>query len=154
MTGILVRPAVFGDIESIYAVESTCSYPWTVGDVGRARRQPGGECLVATLFGQVAGYAIHHTYGLREIVLDRIAVHADLRRHGVGSALLRRISWRLGTERTRLVATVPDTSLAAHLFLADRGFQATRVERDAFGRGRDAYRFILFVDVAEAVGTR
>ena len=114
---VSVRRAVPGDVETVAGLELD-AFPqdaWTVAylDEILGGRIPGAELLVAELDGTVVGHAIASTV-FEVAELQRIAVDAGHRRHGVARTLLAAVvdrAARAGAER--LLLEVRDTNAAA-----------------------------------------
>lgn len=96
---------------------------------------------VARIDGQVVGYAVRELHvAHRQLVA--LVVANEYQRQGIGSRLLREVARRNNGQIARVVATVRESSLPAHLFLKENGFRARRVYREWFQDKEDAYEFI------------
>ena len=72
-------------------IERLCfSSPWSAGQLAESISLPGSHCLEAVLDGRLAGYIGFYRV-LDEGFVTNLAVRPDLRRKGVGRALLRRL---------------------------------------------------------------
>ena len=86
-------------------------------------------------------------YELRQkyLTIMNIAVAADQRRRGVGSAMIDKLKGKLSPRRrAKLLLEVSDRNLAAHLWLKSCGLLATRVSPvvcDDYDEPLDCYRF-------------
>jgi ribosomal protein S18 acetylase RimI-like enzyme len=81
-------------------------------------------------------YAIHT--GEAAVTLVTVQIAPDLRRRGIGSALLANLRYRLqAAGPARIDALVDERSLESQLFLRANGFRAARVLPAAFAGGAD-----------------
>jgi ribosomal protein S18 acetylase RimI-like enzyme len=81
-------------------------------------------------------YALHPQEGAVTVLI--VEVSPDLRRRGIGSALLADLRYRLqAAGAVRIDALVNERDLAAQLFLRASGFRAARVLPAAFAGGAD-----------------
>jgi ribosomal protein S18 acetylase RimI-like enzyme len=72
------------------------------------------------------------------IDLLNIAVAPELHRQGIGRTMLHKLDQKIEREGGRVRAVVPETNLAAQLFLRQGGYRALRVFRRCF-EDEDAY---------------
>jgi N-acetylglutamate synthase-like GNAT family acetyltransferase len=86
-----------------------------------------------------AGYMLL-VYHKDAVELLEVGVNPDMRRTGVGRALLLKSLAKLSAARQTWFTLVPDTATEAHLWLRGCGFKAVGVERGRNGE-RDHYRF-------------
>lgn len=151
---VRVRYMLGRDKSAVLAIEAASDpVPWTEGDFRRAMCRTDTLGMVAqTRDGRVAGYAIYEL-GDRHIRVLKLAVRPDLRRRGVGRAMVRDLAGKLTAGcRTRITLVVRETALDAQLFLASCGFQATQVLREFYGdTSEDGYSFMLDHTIAAAV---
>lgn len=93
-------------------------------DAVRSRNTIG---MVAVLEGKIVGYVIYTA--MKDLVLlDRIAIHPDYQRRGLGRQLVARLYQKMystNRERDRIEAIALDDELHVHLFLRAMGFVAT-----------------------------
>ncbi len=124
----MIRPAEEADGPAIASLEQDAfgSDAWSDGLVseGLSGRIPGALYLVAESDGDPAlvGYAAASLFAdVSE--LQRIAVRATLRRHGVATALLHRVEQEARARYSeRLLLEVREDNAAACAFYAARGF--------------------------------
>ena len=132
----MMRP----DVLAVYAIEKmSFSHPWTVGDFIRCGREKRYISVVAEIADEVVGYMI---YDVHKHFLDLLnfAVHPDVRRCGIGQMMIDKIKDRLSKgPRDRVLMEISETNLHGQLFFRAMGFRATRVVRDRFENGGDAY---------------
>lgn len=136
-----IRPADAADVDSIVALEAAAfSDPWSRGQVLAELAQPGSLVLVAVAeAGEAAvGYAaLRHGGGEAEVL--RLAVAAEARRRGIGTALVREGLARLvhaGAGRVFLEVRA-DNRAAAALY-EGLGFARTGRRRGYYRDGADA----------------
>jgi ribosomal protein S18 acetylase RimI-like enzyme len=124
------------------------------GLVSHLKQHSCVSMVATTICGRIAGYIL---YDLRRCSLRvlRIAVAPELRRHGVGSALLNRVKSKLSSaRRTKAVCVADERALDLHLLLRASQFMATSIERNAFSLAEDkidGYRFEYSVEDADLV---
>lgn len=91
-----------------------------------------------------AGYCLYgHREGKKFALLGRVVVDPRVRRHGVGTWLVRAVqsSLRDVIPARRLVCHCPEDYLAGQQFLRALGFVCHAVEEDFYGEGRNSYYF-------------
>ena len=132
----MIRP----DVLAVYAIERmSFNHPWTVGDFIRCGRERHMISVVAEIADEVVGYMIYDVHKHRLDLLN-IAVHPDVRRCGIGQMMIDKIKDRLSKgPRDRVMMEISETNLHGQLFFRAMGFRATRVVRDCFDSGGDAY---------------
>lgn len=118
------------DLPEVLAIErASFDCPWT--EAGFLGVLGCRSCIgiVAERGGRVVGYAVYRLYRRRFEILN-LAVAPDVRRRGVGSALLLSLAAKLyGTPRQALGLNVGERNLPAQLFLRAVGFRAAGVLR-------------------------
>lgn len=86
---VTVREAAASDCEALAAIDRASSpSPWSRSSLLGAVESPSSLLLMAELGGEAAGFAALQ-FGGELAALDEIAVRPDLRRLGLGSALLK-----------------------------------------------------------------
>ena len=98
--------------------------------------------VAETADGSVGGFVVYELLKTRLQVLN-LAVRPDLRRRGIGRALVARLATKLTHQRrSRIMLEVRESNLAAQLFLLRQGFRAVNVLRDFYDQTcEDAYVF-------------
>lgn len=99
------------DCARIEAEYGVCA--WSRDQIIDYLRQPNafGKALMNESGDVVLGYMLYRLIDKRgEINLDRILVHPDTRRAGVGSAMLQRLKERVGVDGIRRVVVLDDLS--------------------------------------------
>jgi len=124
-----IAPMAPADIEEILAIEHQAfSNPWTrrafLGALG-----PDSYALVARYEGQVAGYGIAWIRP-RELHIVNLAVHKDLRRKGIASALIQRLL-RVARQKSlqRAVLEVRISNAPAAALYESHGFERIALDR-------------------------
>ena len=84
----VVRPMATGDIPAVAALEKQCfSVPWSEAGLREELENENAHFFVAEVCGEVCGYVGLHII-LDEGYLCNLAVNANLRRRGIGLALM------------------------------------------------------------------
>src|SRR5690606_22012323 len=102
-------------------------WAWSEEDFLACLRQRNCIGMVAEYRHQVVGYML---YELNKNVLSVInfAVHPDLQRHGVGTAMADKLKVKLSlNHRKMLVVDTRESNLSSHLFWHAQGFVAKEV---------------------------
>jgi len=95
--------------------------------------------MVAEQDKTVVGFMIYERDKTRLHILN-LAVHPQRRRQKVGAALVKRLTSKLSTRRTRITLKVRETNLGAQLFFRQQGFRAVDVLPGHYeDTGEDAY---------------
>lgn len=138
---ILIRHYVRRDLPEMLHIEArSFRLPWSERDFVIVQRERTCWTIVAEDGNAIVGYAVYVTYP-ENIEIVNLAVDPMARRMGVGTALVEHVAGKLSTCRRQSLVVVPsERNLVAHLFLRDRGFKATGVERLPFGPREESYR--------------
>lgn len=91
MSDILIRKALFSDIESVYEIEQESVRSWTIPQFLQELDNKFSLFLVAEKENIIAGYLIAWKIA-DEIQLNSIAVKKYFRRQGIGNKLLSEIN--------------------------------------------------------------
>jgi ribosomal protein S18 acetylase RimI-like enzyme len=118
--------------------------PWSAADYIRASNQRSAVGYSAIRGERVVGFCLVNL--TRDVVeIQRLTVDSEFFRHGVGTALVKKIQSKLHHDRRRVASIeIRETNVAFQLFLRKMGFKAVKVIRNAFndlGLEEDAYRF-------------
>lgn len=101
-------------------------------------------CTVAEASdGQVVGFMVCNL-GRRAFHVDKIAVHPDFRRMGVGAALLGKLVGFIGEpigRRKKILLAVPETNLEGQVWMRAIGFRAVETLRGVDPATEVAYLF-------------
>jgi [ribosomal protein S18]-alanine N-acetyltransferase len=119
-----IRTLEARDIEEVMAIQSTCPEiaQWTVWDYERVAR---GEMAgwVVEEGGAVMGFLVARRV-VRDLEILNFAVREEMRRHGMGAALLREaLAWALSFQATQAILEVRASNLAALRFYERHKFE-------------------------------
>jgi ribosomal protein S18 acetylase RimI-like enzyme len=127
------------DMQDILAIEYECfDSPWDDDDFMDFLGN-GGFVQTVNDGTNVVGYAClsrHRKY----IEVENIAVRPDKQRQGLGRGLMGEVARHLLFGQ-RLVAFISERNMDAQLFFSHIGFKATRVKREYYADGADAFVF-------------
>jgi ribosomal-protein-alanine N-acetyltransferase len=115
--------------------------PWTEEELLRCLRQRNTIGMVAELDDDVVGFMIYELHKNR-LHLASLAVDPQYRRRGIGRAMIRSLTGKigLGSVRNRITLEVRESNLPAQLFFKSQGFRAVQVLRDFYENStEDAY---------------
>ncbi len=123
-----IRWMIRRDMPSVLSIEEqSFEFPWTEEEFIRCLRQRDCIGMVAERNEEVAGFMIYELHKTRIHILS-FAVHPNLRRQAVGTAMVDKLVSKLVFQRrNRIVLEVRETNLAAQLFFRQLGFRATGV---------------------------
>jgi ribosomal-protein-alanine N-acetyltransferase len=146
-----IRWMIRRDMPEVLAIETASfEFPWCEDDFLRALQQRNCIGMVAEHEGRIVGFMVYELHKTQIHVLN-FAVAPELRRHGIGSQMLAKLSSKLSSERrTRIVLEVRETNLAAQLFFRAAGFRAISVLREFYeDTPEDAYIMEYWYHVPE-----
>jgi ribosomal-protein-alanine N-acetyltransferase len=126
-TGLHIRWGVRRDVPHLAAFGT-----WAANQIETVLRRR--ECISIVAEGRDERPAVYAVYSLnrRSLGLLTLAVRPDLRRSGVGAALVAKLKYKVCSHRReRCTVAVPDGNLAMLLFLRAQGFKATGFDRAA-----------------------
>ncbi len=128
-----IRWMIRRDMPDVLAIEDQCfEFPWTEDDFIRCLRQRNCIGMVAEQDERVVGFMIYELHKNRLHVLN-FAVAQNVRRQGVGRAMVAKLLSKLSHERrNRIMLEVRETNLDAQLFFKQIGFRAVSVLRDFY----------------------
>ena len=139
-----VRWMVVRDMPEVLAIESEVfeEDAWSGEDFRKILRQRNCIGNVAENVGddhdEIVGYMVYELISKNKLVVLNLVVAPEWRRNGIGRQMLMKLVER---STRSIVFEVSDRDLATHLFLRSCGFKATKVLRDFFDSGSDAYIF-------------
>lgn len=147
MSELHVRWMIRRDMHEVLEIENEAfEFPWSEETFVKVLRQRNCIGVVVVVeeskSERVAGYLIYELHKDR-LHLFNIGVRKDLRRTGVGRALLAKLIGKLHPDRRkRIVTEVRETNIAAQKFFAAIGFRAVSVLKDFYDdTDEDAYVF-------------
>ena len=139
---IEIRWAINRDTPTLLAIEAASfEDPWTEEELLRCLRQRNTIGMVAELDDDVVGFMIYELHK-NSLHLASLAVDPQYRRRGIGRAMIRSLTGKigLGSVRNRITLEVRESNLPAQLFFKSQGFRAVQVLRDFYENStEDAY---------------
>jgi [ribosomal protein S18]-alanine N-acetyltransferase len=128
-----IRWMIRRDMQAVLAIENqSFEFSWSEDDFIRCLRQRNCIGMVAEQDEQVVGFMIYELHKNRLHILN-FAVAKEMRRHGIGKAMVGKLLSKLSHERrNRIMLEVRETNLDAQLFFKGLGFRAISVLRDFY----------------------
>ena len=138
-----IRWAIKHDVPKMLEIErNTCSRPWDEDDFYLFARERSSIMMVAERNGHILGHMVY-TLTSSRIRIDRIVVHKDQQRCGIGRSLIRKLIGKLSDDRRHtLEIDVPDDLYLVQFILRECGLRCTGVQDDTY---QFAYSLPLFV---------
>jgi [ribosomal protein S18]-alanine N-acetyltransferase len=136
-----IRWMIRRDMPEVLDIENrSFEFSWTEEDFIRCLRQRNCIGMVAEHDERVVGFMIYELHKNRLHILN-FAVHAEFRRRGVATGMIRKLVGKLSPQRrNRILLEIRETNLAAQLFFREAGFRAISVLRDFYEDSpEDAY---------------
>jgi ribosomal-protein-alanine N-acetyltransferase len=132
-TCVHIRWMIRRDMPAVLAIEGqSFEFSWSEDDFIRCLRQRNCIGMVAERDEQVVGFMIYELHKNRLHILN-FAVAKEMRRQGVGKAMVGKLLSKLSHERrNRIMLEVRETNLEAQLFFKGLGFRAISVLRDFY----------------------
>lgn len=125
MPDVQIRWLIRRDMDEVLEIEKrSFQYPWSEEEFLNCLRQRNCIGTVAESRRAIYGFMIYelHQYSLR--LLD-FAVAPEVRRTGVGAAMVERLIDKLSQQRRReITLEVRETNIDAQLFFSSMGFKA------------------------------
>lgn len=118
--------------------------PWSHTELTDTLCQKNVMGMVAEYNDRVVGFFVYHLGG-KLIEVINVAVAAEFRGHGVGTAMIEKLKSKLQDKRrVKLAAFVSEHNLGAQLFFRSQGFIATEIVPEFFRDGSvDAIHFVF-----------
>lgn len=136
-----IRWMIRRDLPRVLEIENDCfPDPWTEDNFVACLRQRNIIGMVADDRDETVGFMLHELHRNRLHVIN-FAVCPKRRREGVGDAMIRKLTGKLGDIRNRITLHVCERNLNGQLFFRACGFRAVSVVREMYDDGQDAYLF-------------
>jgi [ribosomal protein S18]-alanine N-acetyltransferase len=150
---VRIRNATYNDLPRVLDIERlSFAQPWSVNSFRRELSLSFSRLMLAIIEGDgeaggaVAGYLCRWLVAGESHILN-VAVHPDLRRHGVGSALIAEAVAEARSRRVQLIILeVRRSNLEARKLYRKFGFEERRLRRNYYGPGEDALVMELIPD--------
>jgi [ribosomal protein S18]-alanine N-acetyltransferase len=122
-----LRPATEADLDEIWRIqaESGQAAQWKPSDY------LVHECVVATVDGRLAGFAVARQTGGDEIEILNVAVDPPFRRRGIGRSLIREL---IGKNPGTIFLEVRQSNIAARKLYHSLGFEVAGVRPDYYSQ--------------------
>ncbi len=146
-----VRWMIRRDMEEVVRIEThSFEFPWSEEDFYNCLRQRNCIGMVAEHEERVVGFMIYELHKASLHVVN-FAVHPDVRRQGVGTQMLEKLTVKLSPQhRSRIALEVRETNVSAQLFYRQNKFRAVSVLHNFYSDTvEDAY--LMQYECPEAV---
>ena len=122
---VSLRPATEGDLDEIWRIQSVsdAAAQWKPGDYLRFR------CIVATVEGGLAGFAVARGTAPDEIEILNVAVDPPSRRRGIARRLIQEL---VKDHRGEVFLEVRQSNIAARKLYHSLGFEAAGIRQDYY----------------------
>ncbi len=139
MTAVEIRPFAYADLPQVIGIERRAfPTPWSLAMFVLELSKPSGLCLVATRSQRIVGYTVCSRYDTVWHVMN-VAVDPDLRRQGIGRALLNELYDRVGDPEAQFTLEVRRSNRAAIELYERDGFRTAGLRRRYYqDNGEDA----------------
>jgi len=157
-TGLCIRWLIRSDLPEVIEIENrSFPIPWTEDEFIKCISQRNCIACVAESkqSGVIFGYMVYELQK-HTINLANVAVAPEVRRSGVGFAMVQRLIDKLTQQRRQAIAAeVSENNLDAQLFFAASGFKARRCVANHYetGGGMIEFVYVLPGTAAEWRGT-
>lgn len=120
-----LRPATEADLDEIWRIQAASGQvaQWKPADYLMH------ECVVATVEGRLAGFAVARRTAPDEIEILNVAVDPPLRRRGIGRSLIQEL---VGKNPGAVYLEVRQSNVAARKLYHSLGFEASGVRPDYY----------------------
>lgn len=135
---LVIRPLTYADLPRVMAIERR-SFPtaWSLSMFVLELSKPSGVCLAAIDGSELVGYLICARYA-EAYHLMNVAVDPDLRRQGIGKALIDEMLERVGVDASVTLEVRVSNSAAISLY-ESYGFRSVGTRRRYYAdTGEDA----------------
>ena len=147
MTDILIREARLSDIPAIMSLETGAfSVPWPENLLRDFIEYSDRLCLVADVGNESVGY-LNAMFALDEYHIGSLAVKPELRRNGIGGALVRElIKYACASDAKYIFLEARESNSAARALYAAFGFEEVSKRRNYYESPReDAILMTLYL---------
>ena len=122
---IEVRAATEADLEEIWRIQSACDQAsqWKAGDYLKH------QCLIATIGGRAAGFAVARRTAADEMEILNVAIDPVFRRRGAARRLMEQLLARF---RGSVFLEVRQSNLAARKLYHSLGFETVAIRPDYY----------------------
>ncbi len=136
---IVIRRFVYADLPQVIAIERRAfPTPWSLAMFVLELSKPSGLCLVATRSQRIVGYTVCSRYDTVWHVMN-VAVDPDLRRQGIGRALLAELYERVNDPEAQFTLEVRRSNRGAIELYEQDGFRTAGLRRRYYqDNGEDA----------------
>jgi ribosomal-protein-alanine N-acetyltransferase len=137
--GLTIERAISGDLRDVHALEVRCfPQPWRREFFASELTNDGRYNLVARRNGEVAGYLFAMWFA-DEMHINKIAVDAALRRHGIALAMMQRcLAFAAEHAVTSIWLEVRSSNDEAQQFYAFLGFEPEYIRNGYYPDGEAA----------------
>jgi ribosomal-protein-alanine N-acetyltransferase len=134
-----IRRLTYADLPQVVGIERRAfSTPWSLAMFVLELSKPSGVCLAAESSGELVGYLICSRYDTVWHVMN-VAVDPDLRRHGIGTALIAALLAEIGDAEAQVTLEVRRSNTGAIALYERFGFRSAGVRRRYYqDNGEDA----------------
>jgi len=127
-----IRWMIRRDMPEVLDIENrSFEFPWSEEDFIRCLRQRNRIGMVAEYDVRVVGFMIYELHENRLHILT-FAVHPELRRQGVGTAMVNKLIGKLSYRLASILLETREANLTSQLFFRACGFRAVRILRDFY----------------------
>lgn len=131
MTPVVVRKALFTDIEQVCQIEKESIDAWSYNQFLQELRNSFSIFNIAEINGTVVGYIVAWI-AADEIQINSIAVKSDCRKIGIGFKLLSGITESTSTRISLVFLEVRSRNVDAIRFYTDNGFTKTGIRKNYY----------------------
>ena len=119
-----IRWLIRRDMDDVLAIErASFEFPWVEEEFLCCLRQRDCIGVVAKLDHKIVGFMLYELHPSMLRIVN-FAVAPDMRRQGIGTAMVDRLKEKLSQQRRReIILEVRETNLEAQLFFSRRDFQ-------------------------------
>ena len=142
-----IRWLIRADMDAVLRIErESFEEPWSEKEFLELLRERNHIGMVGVVNRKVVAFMIYDL-GKKSLELKTLAVEVELRRSGIGRAMIDKLLSKLSTQRrTKIEAFVRERNLPAQLFFSRLGFNCEESVPDLYeGYDEAAYRFVYSI---------